>query len=69
MKNRLSVCDVCPSKVEVSALGQILSKALNLPDSAFMCKECHCPLGAKTSATREKCPLGKWDIAGTENFY
>lgn len=69
MRSRLAICDDCPSKAQVSKLGQVLAKGLNLEDSTYMCKKCSCPLGAKTAATKETCPLGKWGIAGTENFY
>lgn len=69
MRGRLDICDKCPSKVQVSRLGQVLATNLNMPENMFKCKECSCPLGAKTSATEEKCPLGKWDIAGTEDYY
>ncbi len=69
MRSRLDICDACPEKVQVSKLGQILAKFTNLEDSTYMCKKCSCPLGAKTAATKETCPSGKWGIAGTENFY
>ncbi len=69
MRTRLDICETCPSKVEVSITGQVLTMSLNLPENLFKCNECSCPLGAKTSAPKETCPLKKWGIAGTEDYY
>lgn len=69
MKNRLEICNECPELVEVSKLGQVLPKLLNLEDSLFKCNKCGCPIGPKTASTKESCPLKKWGVAGTEDFY
>lgn len=69
MRSRLEICDKCPEKVEVSKLGQILAGGFNLQDSMYKCKKCSCPIGPKAAATEEKCPLGKWGVAGTEDYY
>lgn len=69
MESRLKICDSCPEKVQISSLGKQIISALNYPENLYKCRKCSCPLGAKTARPGEKCPLGKWGIAGTENYY
>ena len=69
MESRLAICDKCPSKKQLNQLGEVIIRAFNVEGSLFKCGECNCPLAAKTAALNEKCPLGKWDIAGTESLY
>ena len=69
MNSRLDICDSCPSKVQLSAVGQMIVKGINKEGNLFKCKECSCPLAAKTANPKEKCPLHKWSIAGTESYY
>ena len=69
MRYRLNICDTCPSKVQLNKLGQIVIKAINEEGNLYKCKECGCPLAAKTASLNEKCPLEKWSIAGTESYY
>jgi hypothetical protein len=66
---RLAICDSCPSKQQLTKMGQILVKSVNEEGNLFKCKECGCPLAAKTASLKSSCPLGKWSIAGTESYY
>jgi len=66
MRFRLAICDNCPQKKQMSALGKFLVSTVNNEASLFKCAKCNCLLASKTAAPGSKCPLGKWDIAGTE---
>ena len=69
MATRLEHCDVCPYKKQMTGIGKVLTTALNMEENTFFCSKCNCPLGSKTAATKESCPIGKWGIAGTESMY
>jgi len=69
MASRLLHCDVCPFKKQISRMGQVVLQTLNMPENTFFCSKCNCPLGSKTAATKESCPIGQWGIAGTESMY
>ena len=69
MQSRLEICDTCPSKEQLSSIGEKIVKTINEEGNLFKCKECGCPLAAKTANLKEKCPLGKWSISGTESYY
>lgn len=69
MAFRLDKCDACPEKIEMTALGQVLVSTINNEASLYKCKKCNCPLASKTAAPGATCPIGKWDIAGTESMY
>jgi hypothetical protein len=49
--NRLKICSPCSSKLP---LVKIKDKQY------YICKECNCPLDAKTRSTGEQCDLKKW---------
>lgn len=62
MQRRLDICDTCPSKVQTTGTGRILTNAIgNNPENTFSCNECHCPLGALASVPQPACKLGKWN--------
>lgn len=58
-RQRLTVCDSCPYKVQMNAMGSLVMSALNQADNTFYCGQCGCPLAAKAVSDR-LCPLGKW---------
>lgn len=60
MEERLAICDECPEKEQLSPASQKLMTAINAQTSLYRCGHCHCPLSAKTSDPKEKCPLKKW---------
>ena len=66
-KRRLAICDICPSKIQLSTAGQLLITTLNSEASTYLCEECGCPLAAKVCNKHSKCPLNKWN--NLENFY
>ncbi len=69
MQDRLSICDKCPHKVQMNALGKFIVSTINSEASLFKCKLCTCPLAAKTANPRSECPIKKWGIAGTDSMY
>ncbi len=69
MASRLKICDLCPYKKQMTGIGRVLMNATNMPENTFFCSKCNCPLGSKTAATKESCPIGQWGIAGTESMY
>jgi len=69
MAFRLEHCDTCPYKKQMTGIGKVLMNVVNMPENTFFCSKCNCPLGSKTAAPKEKCPIGKWGIAGTESMY
>jgi rubrerythrin len=69
MHVRLSVCDTCPSKKQLTPAGKVIIELLNKDGSIFMCKECGCPLSAKSANPESKCPLNKWPKLNTESYY
>lgn len=66
MRFRLTICDSCPEKKQMSSMGKLLISTVNNEASLFKCGKCTCPLAPMTASPGKKCPLGKWDIAGTE---
>ena len=61
MQFRLSICDGCESKKQLSPMGQAVLLSINQAASTFYCGECKCPLAGKTASPSSKCPLGKWN--------
>ena len=56
---RQEVCDVCPSKREITKKFKI----------GVICNECGCPLAKKIfSADFNDCPLKKWESVDTTYF-
>jgi len=60
MENRLSICDKCPSKLQMSPAGQLLTKVVNQESSTYYCGECGCPLAGLTAHKNNYCKLKKW---------
>jgi hypothetical protein len=60
IKDRLEICDTCPEKIQISAIGQKLLTAINNKTSIYKCGVCHCPLSAKTAAVGSTCPNKLW---------
>lgn len=48
---RMVICNPCPSKLPLVKIKNV---------QYFICKECNCPLDAKTRSTGEQCDLKKW---------
>ena len=59
MKERLSICDTCPSKKHLKE-GHLLTVVTNDPDLHFYCSGCGCPLAAAAANPKIKCPQKKW---------
>ena len=57
---RLSVCDSCEYKYQLSPIGKKLVEAVNNKASTFYCGQCGCPLSSKTANPDSVCPLAKW---------
>ena len=55
-KDRMDVCDTCPSKGDQCAV----------PGTAPCCNECGCSLAFKTRSLSSDCPLKKWPAILTE---
>jgi hypothetical protein len=60
IEKRISICDSCPYKEQLSETGVILIQALNKSSSIYKCGHCMCPIAAKTADPLGKCPIGKW---------
>mgnify|MGYP000007494600 FL=1 len=60
MNLRLSICDGCQHKTEMSDLGKVLITAVNSAASTYSCGACGCPLSPKTANPANSCPLNKW---------
>ena len=60
ISERLTACDTCPHKMQLSPFGKRLVEAINDKASTFYCGECGCPLSAKTANPDSECPLAKW---------
>ena len=55
-KDRYTICDVCPSKVESTMFN-------------YKCNECGCPISKKIfSSTFNDCPLSKWESIDLKYF-
>ncbi len=65
MNHRLSICDTCPEKVQMTLVGQVIVTGINAEASVYKCGKCNCPLSPKTAHPANTCPLGKWGVAGT----
>lgn len=48
---RLEICSQCPSRLPLVKIKE---------KQYYICKECNCPLDAKTRSTGEQCNLKKW---------
>ena len=57
---RLSICDTCPSKRQLSPIGKRVVEAINDKASIYYCGQCKCPLASKSAAPTASCPLNKW---------
>jgi hypothetical protein len=60
MTARLEVCDTCPDKTQLSAIGTAVVHAINNEASTYICGNCNCPLAGKTANPNEICPARKW---------
>lgn len=69
MEKRLSICDGCPNKKQLSATGVIIVKLINEEGSMFQCGLCGCPLSALTANPASACKDNKWKPAGEESFF
>ncbi len=70
MTDRLMLCDSCPSKQQLNEVGKVIIQMLNKDGSVYICKECGCPLAAKTANPDSRCPLEKWkEWIKPETFY
>lgn len=70
MSNRLAICDECPHKTLINEAGQVIMKVLsNDPNSVYQCGKCKCPLMGKTADPANRCPIGKWNVAGQESYF
>lgn len=58
---RLSICDTCPEKSQISPIGKILLQAINDKASTFYCGRCGCPLAGLTANPEARCKLSKWE--------
>lgn len=65
MEQRLKICDRCPFKEQLGPLGKKIVTSLNQTASTYYCDKCKCPLAAKVSHPSNKCPMGKWGLAGS----
>lgn len=69
MNYRLSKCETCPHKVQLSSAGAKILTTLNQSSSVFKCGLCGCPLAGLTAGPKNKCKDNRWGIAGTESMY
>lgn len=67
MSDRLAVCDQCPNKRQLGALGKAIVHAINQKTSVYQCGLCGCPLAAMTANPAVECREGRWNKAGTPN--
>jgi len=66
---RLSLCDKCDDKKQLSPIGKRLIQAINEQASIFYCGICHCPLASKSSSPAASCPMNKWAAWITPQTY
>ena len=69
MQDRLAICDRCPHKAQMNAVGKFIVSTINAEASLFKCNLCSCPLAAKTANPSSECTIKKWGIAGTDSMY
>lgn len=67
-KERLSICDACPFKKQLTSLGAVIISTLNDQASTFLCSKCGCPLAAKSVNPGSECPLGKWPMLDRSSY-
>jgi hypothetical protein len=71
IQTRLSVCDGCDQKVQLSELGKVIIQHINQEASVYKCKLCTCPLSTKVAAPKSVCPhpQKKWGEWKDEQSY
>lgn len=68
-KRRLAACDVCPHKLQMNAIGELLMNTINKEDSTYYCGLCGCPLAAKVIKEENKCDDNRWPTTQPEVDY
>lgn len=62
MEQRLTICDRCEHKKQVSMVGEALAIEFNDPNNLFKCNLCQCPLGAMSALPKPTCKAKKWPV-------
>lgn len=62
MLKRLEICNGCPHKKQLNALGVLIVSSINQEGNLFKCGLCGCPLAAKVSHPSNICEAGKWSL-------
>lgn len=69
MQKRLTICDTCNEKEQLSEAGQWLISIIKNEGSVYRCSLCKCPLAGLTAGTANSCPLQKWGPGGQESYF